>query len=83
MERIYGRNGLVKYYPLRGRVFSHSFCNQLTVSTEPGEQAPPLVMHPSEESHGILPRAAGTSRALKRSYAMLGMLLDLTCARFN
>ena len=68
---------------LEAGYFSHSFCNKLTVSTEPGEQAPPLVMHPSGESHGILPHAAGTSRALKRSYAMLGMLLDLTCARFN
>jgi hypothetical protein len=41
-----------------------------------GERVPPLVTHPSEDIRILLGRPApGQSRPLKRSFAMLGMLL--------
>jgi hypothetical protein len=39
-----------------------------------GEHIPPQVTHTSEQR--VVPRAAGPSRPLKRSYAMLGRLKD-------
>ena len=79
LDYLYNKIGVpIKVYPHRGRSLNGGLLRQLehlSIIVELGEQIPPRVTHPSEDS--ILTRqAVSTSRALKRSYAMLGKFIN-------
>jgi hypothetical protein len=75
MEKIYNKLGVpIQRYRIRGMLFSVKslWVNPYTLPIEPDERIPPQVVHVSEN---VL-RGAGQSRPLKRTYAMLGWLIN-------
>jgi hypothetical protein len=80
LDYLYDKIGVpIKNYPRRGKSLISGLLRQLEhlcLIVELGEQIPPPVAHPSEDILAPRRRALGTSRPLKRSYAMLGRFIN-------